>query len=187
MNEQLPGLEMPISTDGHLSWATLSDDGVYRYVLGRRWGDGQGAGRVVWVLLNPSTADATRDDATVRKCVGFSKLWGYDELVIVNLFAFRSRHPAVLDKQADPVGPDNPGHLGRELEAADRVVCGWGGAKIAAPVGLALLDHLRELPDDERPQLGCIGLTLAGHPKHPLFPPYDSRYGPWPRYPYEDA
>jgi hypothetical protein len=87
--------------------ADISPCGRYRYTLHRTWGASERPRGAVFVMLNPSTADAEKSDATVRKCIGFAQRWGLDGISIVNLFAFRSRHPGDLALQADPVGPLN--------------------------------------------------------------------------------
>ena len=77
-----------------LSEAVISQDERHRYSLTRRWGDGP---RVCcWIMLNPSTADATTDDPTIRRCIGFTHDWGYDALTVVNLYAWRATDPADL-------------------------------------------------------------------------------------------
>lgn len=86
--------------------ATLSDCGKYRYWLERSWEE-TGKGFVNWIMLNPSTADAEIDDQTIRKCIGFSKLWGYDGMHVVNLFAFRATDPESLYGCGCPVGLGN--------------------------------------------------------------------------------
>jgi len=82
----------------------LSPCGIYRYTLTREWEDGR---CVAWLMFNPSNADATDDDATIRKCIGFSKRWGYGRMAVVNLYGVRSRDPKTVAKTADPVGPLN--------------------------------------------------------------------------------
>ena len=84
--------------------ATLSPCGLYRYDLQRRWGEGPA---VVFIGLNPSTADATVDDRTIGRMVGFATSWGRSAITVVNLFALRSKDPALLRAHSDPVGPDN--------------------------------------------------------------------------------
>lgn len=71
--------------------ASISECGTYRWTLQRRWAAGE---RVCWIMLNPSTADAERDDPTVLRCMAFSRSWGYGGLIVVNLYPFRSSKPA---------------------------------------------------------------------------------------------
>lgn len=84
--------------------AEISACGKYRYFLQRRWGDGN---CVTWIMLNPSTADHTIDDPTIRRCCGFSRSWGYSGIFVVNLFAYRSPSPKDLLAASDPVGEHN--------------------------------------------------------------------------------
>jgi hypothetical protein len=151
--------------------ATLSPDGVYRYTLGRRWG--QGARRVVFVMLNPSTADANVDDPTIRKCVGFSKRWGFDALTVVNLFAFRATKPKVLFDAGYPVGPENDRYIASECATAERVVVAWG-AHIQPDYMHArrVVRMLRGLVRGG--ELYCLGLTDSGSPRHPLMLAYET-------------
>jgi hypothetical protein len=81
--------------------ATLSDCGRYRYRLWRRWADGP---TVLFVMLNPSTADADVDDPTIRRCIGFARSWGAGALEVVNLYAWRATQPAELKAAVGPVG-----------------------------------------------------------------------------------
>jgi len=104
--------------------ATLDRRRVYRYELHRRWSDGS---RIVnFIMLNPSTADETTDDPTVRKCVKFARLWGFDALCITNLFAYRSTDPRTIERVLDPVGLGNDRHILAAASAASLVVCAWG-------------------------------------------------------------
>src|SRR4028119_2392792 len=82
---------------------------TYRYALWRTWDAARPP--VAFVLLNPSTADARRDDPTIRRCANFARTWGFGGLEVVNLFAFRATHPTDLKCAADPVGPQNDVHL----------------------------------------------------------------------------
>jgi hypothetical protein len=144
--------------------ARLSRCGRYRYVLERSWG----CGRTVLVIgLNPSTADAYVDDPTVRRCVRFAKDWGYDRLLIANLFAYRSTNPKVLLEVDDPIGPSTDRILRETIEEADCVIAAWG-----ARGGLFKRDRtvLAMLND-----VYCIGLTASGKPRHPLYMPATSR------------
>ena len=103
--------------------AVLSPCGVYRYLLTRRLG--RGAKVATFIMLNPSRADAEKDDATIRKCMGFASRWDCARLQVVNLFALRAADPAALRGVDDPVGPENTAWLGRAIEEARKgpVVC----------------------------------------------------------------
>lgn len=147
--------------------ATVSPCGVYRYDLTRRWGDGRLA---LWVMLNPSTADAQQDDPTIRRCRGFSAAWGCGGLVVVNLFAYRATSPAALAGAANPIGPDNPRTIREWLghRDVDRVVAAWGASWLRA--GHARL-HVERWAIDTGRDVMCLGRTKAGHPRHPLYVP----------------
>ena len=106
--------------------ALISQCGKYRYHLQRVWD--KELPRVCYIMLNPSTADAEKDDATIRRCIGFAKSWGYGGIDVVNLYAYRATQPSELWKVVDPVGPDNDIWLRRmcaKLEVS-LVVAAWG-------------------------------------------------------------
>lgn len=144
--------------------AVISDDGMYRYRLDRWWGDGP---RVVWVMLNPSTADAEQDDPTVRRCIGFSRSWGYDGLTVVNLYPFRATDPAVLEMWLDGNGgeelAENTAMIIVAAHQAPLVVAAWGATRGAD--GAGALRGLRPWI----PQWHHLGLTGGGFPRHPLY------------------
>jgi hypothetical protein len=94
-------------------------------------------------MLNPSTADASVDDPTIRRCTGFSEAWGFDSLTVVNLFAFRSPHPEDLAKVDDPVGPVNDLAIREAVFGASRVVVAWGA------VGASYCDRIGKVINDE--------------------------------------
>lgn len=131
--------------------AIFDSSGKYRYRLWRRWSGGDSA---CFIMLNPSTADATRDDATIRRCRWFAREAGYGGLEVVNLYAYCATHPRLLWEVADPVGPENARHVAEAVAAAGIVVAAWGrlGAK-ATPVF--------DIP------LMCLGVNSDGSPKHP--------------------
>jgi hypothetical protein len=146
--------------------AVLSPCGRYRYRLTRTWDDGRPA---AFVMLNPSTADADRDDPTVRRCVAFARAWGCAGLVVVNLFAFRATDPYAMREQgAAAVGPENDAHIRAAVIECSPVVCAWG-----AHGGFLLRDAaVRELIRRSGLPWGmCLGLTKGGHPRHPLYVP----------------
>jgi hypothetical protein len=118
---------------------------------------------VLFVMLNPSTADASRDDPTIRRCVGFAKAWGFGALSVANLFALRSTDPSVLLSAQDPVGPDNDAMILELARKASLVVAAWGAHKVAARRAAAVQSLL--------PKAVCLGLTSSGQPRHPLYAP----------------
>lgn len=121
--------QLAIPTTAIESSAIISLDGVYRYVLTRRWGPGRA---VLFVMLNPSTADAAKDDPTIRRCIKHARALGGDALVVVNLYALRSTKPAALGKHADPVGPENMQHIGEQTSTAGQIICAWGQSAFAS-------------------------------------------------------
>lgn len=144
--------------------AVISDCGKYRYWLERGEKD---APYVCWVLANPSTADATLDDATVRKARGFTERWGYKRFVFVNVFAYRSTDPKGLLGVLDPVGPQNADHIMHAVETASVVVAAWGNA-IAKPLRKQT-QFVRHLLHDKTQ---CLGYTADRSPRHPLMLAY---------------
>lgn len=174
--------------------ATISPCGKYRYRLWREWrlhpkpakwhmwtdeagkpvldGAGQQLGdpkACIFIMLNPSTADGEHDDPTIRRCVGYAKAWGYDRLEVLNLFAYRATDPGqllALNHDDDPVGDGNRDAFAAVLAGGypvGKIVCAWGA-------------HGGHIDQDET-TLGwlgsrkryALGLTKAGHPKHPLY------------------
>lgn len=140
--------------------AALSPCGRYRYRLGREWPGGHGT--VLFVMLNPSTADAEVDDPTVRRCVGFARRWGFRRLEVGNLFARRASKPSELWRVPDPIGPENDYHLVEMSKGADCVVAAWGqnvGQRRRDLQVLRILDG----------PVAHLGLTRRGYPRHPLY------------------
>jgi hypothetical protein len=159
--------------------AVFSTDRAYRYVLTRTWSTEPG--RVaVWVMLNPSTADAFTADPTARRCRGFAQRWGCRGMAIVNLFGLRATDPAVMLTHPDPVGPVNDAVL--KAVAADPElarglwIAGWGahGAHRDRSRGVS------RLLDQHGVQLWTVGVTKAGQPRHPLYAPADAPLTRWP-------
>jgi hypothetical protein len=124
---------------------------------------------VLFVMINPSTADATKDDATIRKCVGFAKRWGMGSLEVVNLFAWRSKDVADLLAAADPVGPGNDAAISGAIVRAQLVVAAWGPKKIVKQRAPAVLDLL-----SAHSVVHAIRVADNGEPCHPLMLPYAS-------------
>lgn len=154
--------------------AVISDDGLYRYRLERVWSD---TWPVVFVMLNPSTADAVQDDRTIGRCVAFAQRWGAGSLTVVNLYAYRATSPAALLDVADPVGPDNDAHLCNAVGGALL----RGGAAVAAWGAWARTDRIAAvLRYPEMGSLYALGITKGGQPRHPLYVRGDVEPQRWP-------
>jgi hypothetical protein len=125
--------------------------------------------RIVFVMLNPSTADAFKVDPTVLRCVKFAQSWGGDVLEVVNLFAFRSPYPADLYHVADRGdGPANDAQIVAACTGAVKVIAAWGAHPITQLGFTPRHDQVRRLLARAGVQLHHLGLTADGAPKHPL-------------------
>lgn len=153
--------------------ATISGCGDYRYDLRRVWDADKAA--CLFVMLNPSTADGTTDDPTIRRCVGFADRWGFGSLVVVNLFALRATDPRQLYKAGNPVGPDNDDTITRHATAAALAVAAWGAHGKHRDRGLYVKHRFKALGV----QLHHLGLTADGQPKHPLYLSNETRPQVW--------
>lgn len=140
--------------------AVLSSDGIYRYRLSRTWDRTKLP--LVWIMLNPSTADAYQDDPTIRRCMSFARREGAGGIEVLNLFAYRSPSPKDLQKASDPIGPDNDEWIREVLYPHSRCVCAWGAYPAWNRVA-RVMDLARGI------NFKCLGRTAAGHPKHPLY------------------
>jgi hypothetical protein len=145
--------------------AIISDCVRYRYTLHRTiQEDASWKQPCLFVMLNPSTADATKDDPTIRRCLGFARAWDCSALTVVNLFGFRATDPRELAHTADPVGPDNDAHVREQIDrhASGVIIAAWG-AHNAARLRGALQLALRSAGAQ------CLGQTKDGSPRHPLY------------------
>lgn len=152
--------------------ALLSDCGRYRYSLGRQWHEA--APCLNWIMLNPSTADAHRDDPTIRKCIGFAHRLGYGGIRVLNLFAFRATSPDDMKAADDPVGPQNDTTL-RSLAAGEMAIAAWGAHGAFGGRHRAVA----ELLSAAGARLHALRLTKEGHPGHPLYIPYSVEPFAW--------
>lgn len=166
--------------------AVISDDQRYRYWLCRPFAEGQGW--VVFIMLNPSTADSEVDDPTIRRCVSFSRQWGCRGIIVVNLFAMRSPDPDVLiaslKRGEDIVGPDNFRYLEKAVGVAEttpnsKIVCAWGSAKPARVHSEVIESMISRIKALTVIPLMCLGETKDGHPRHPLYVPGDQPLVPF--------
>ncbi|WP_313313105.1 DUF1643 domain-containing protein [Pulveribacter sp.] len=138
--------------------AELSPCNSYRYALWREWSEEP---PVLFVMLNPSTADASQDDPTIRRCISFAQQWGHGGLIVANLFAWRSPYPTHLRSAKDPIGPSNDEWLKKLAKQSSVVVGAWGNHGTYMQRGKAVASLF--------PGLQCLGLTKQGQPRHPLY------------------
>ncbi|WP_373355374.1 DUF1643 domain-containing protein [Pseudoroseicyclus sp. CXY001] len=157
---------------GTASAALYSSCGAYRYLLTRRWGAGP---RALWIMLNPSTADETRNDPTIARCEARSREWGLGGLAIANLFAYRATRPAALKAAAAPEGPANRAVISAALREDGPVICAWGVHGAHQGAGERLAAELAA----EGHALTVLGLTKGGLPRHPLYLRRTVRPEPW--------
>jgi hypothetical protein len=140
----------------------------YRYALTRKWAEGP---QVLFIMFNPSTADETNDDATIRRCISIAKSWEFGSLAVGNLFAFRTSSPAELTKAEDPVGVDNDRWLNALHESARLTVAAWGNHGKFRNRGREVAKRLRKLH--------YLHLTKQGEPAHPLYAKRGMGPRPW--------
>lgn len=160
----MPQTQLPAPT------AVFSPCQQYRYWLTRTWDEGPTVG---FVGLNPSTATATEDDPTIRRCIQFAKSWGYGGLVMVNLFAFRATQPPDMLAATDPIGPLNTEYLLQAQTETKLLVAAWGAQ--THDIAQRQASQVRSL----LPSLHYLHLTQKGHPGHPLYLPPDLKPIPW--------
>lgn len=141
--------------------AHLSPCGLYRYHLSRFTGINGSPRRAVWVMLNPSKADAAIDDPTTCALREFTIRFRCTSFDIMNLYAWRATDPKELWRAPDPVGPDNDRWIAETCHGADVIVCAWGsfGEKVR------IASVLAQIP---RPRY-ALGVNKDGNPKHPLY------------------
>lgn len=152
--------------------AVFSDDDVFRYRLWREWGPGP---TMAFIMLNPSVADAFRSDNTVTRCMGFARREGCGRLEVVNLYAFRSPYPKVM-AEAMRAGVDITGGV-ENVAAIETVVTAPDTTVVAAwgeTMGAHAWDVAHGYLDGLDVDLWCLGTTVAGHPRHPLYLPGDA-------------
>ena len=139
--------------------AVFSSCRTYRYELWRWWDKAKPY--ALFIGLNPSTADETNDDPTIRRCIGFAASWGYGGLCMMNLFAYRATDPKEMIKYPFPIGPENDRRLMQLSKRAGIVIAAWGEKGTFQgrdQIACAMLKDLK-----------CLGTTKSGQPRHPLY------------------
>jgi len=145
--------------------ATFSRCQRYRYQLERCWGEHPSRNStVVFIGLNPSTADAKNDDPTLRKCVAFARGWGFKRLVMVNLFAWRATDPENLLQTNHPIGKQNDKHIDAAVAESALIIACWGEYG-------AYLNRAQEVHARYSQRLHCLQTNKSGEPTHPLYLP----------------
>lgn len=156
------------------SGASFSECGRYRYFLFRVWDECRPG--IVWIMLNPSTADENVLDPTLTRCMNYSKAWGFGAMEVVNLFALRSTDPKRLrDKAIDPVGPLNDRSIAITVHAAPMVVCAWGANEFARHRASDVARMLKSRGIDPY----ALRVLKSGAPAHPLYQKSDLRPVPY--------
>lgn len=154
--------------------AVFSACGRYRYRLWREWSGA--ASTCTFVMLNPSTADAEKDDPTIRRCIGFAQRWGFGGIEVVNLFAWRSTDPEELKHVECPVTerakPNrNFDAIWDAMNKSEMAVIAWGKPAGRFGVSAEMLDSLKR---GWPLKLRVLGFNADGTPKHPLMVPYSA-------------
>jgi len=158
--EPVTDTELRLAPPDIFKTAVISECGKYRYSLVREWDADKP--RMCWVMLNPSTADASIDDPTIRRCVSFAKRQWCGSIEVVNLFAYRSKDPKVLRDTEEFIGTGNDNYISEAFARARIVVAAWGASKVSEHRGLdVLLNSTRNLY--------YLGQTKQGGPRHPLY------------------
>ena len=135
---------------------------TYRYLLTRQWADGP---RLLWVMLNPSTATELANDPTIARCESRARGLGYGAVGIVNLFALRETHPKTMLAHPAPNGPENDAQIIAALDWADDVIAAWGNDAMSHDRP----DHVRALLRRAGKPIYTLVMNKTGHPRHPLY------------------
>lgn len=144
--------------------AIISNCKNYRYLLERDISP-SGKGTILFIMLNPSTADHSIDDPTIKRCLSFSTNFCMEKLKVINLFAYRSTDPRQLKVVTDPYGPENKKYQEEEIMKADKIVCAWGtkGKMLNAE------NQMYKLISTLGRTAYALEFTKNRHPKHPLY------------------
>lgn len=156
--------------NAELKHATLSECSGYRYELSRGWCQNP----LIFLMLNPSTADHNIDDPTIRRCMSFAEQNGYDGIMVLNLYALRATDPKQLWCSLDPVGENNDFYLHKYARQYGSFLCAWGKN--------AKRDRVSQVVDilkSYNANLYCLGVNKDNSPKHPLYLAKNSKIIKW--------
>lgn len=171
------------TTEKPAKTAVISECGLYRYRLTRTWDEALRP--ACFLMLNPSTADATKDDPTIRKIVKLARAWGCGGIVVVNLFAYRATdpmrlfdvfyNPVAVPGKGDPVGPDNDRYIREAVEQCHPIIAAWGTKGV-----MMLRDQkVKQMLASIGVPVMCLKSTKDGHPQHPLYVKDDTQPQPF--------
>jgi len=146
------------------SGAWLSKNRAHRYLLEREWDEGEGY--VLWVMFNPSVANETEDDPTIRRCIGFAKKWGYKGIRVTNLYSVIGTDPKKLPEPRIDNFTDRV--IGHGIEGCDIIVFAWGALAVGHEA--RMWDVWKQIIIAGREKdVYSLGITKSGHPRHPLY------------------
>lgn len=140
--------------------ADISECQKYRYSLERVWDQNKPV--IGFIGLNPSTADSTEDDATIRRCIQFAKSWNAGGIYVTNLFAYRATIPADMMEQENPIGTQNDSYLAQMPSKTNKIVACWGNNG-------AHNNRANQVKELLKGNLFCLDVNQTGEPKHPLY------------------
>jgi hypothetical protein len=155
------------------SIAIYSDCEQYRYTLTRVWKFE--ASRLVFVMLNPSTATEVQNDPTVERCERRARTLGFGSLQVTNIFAWRDTDPKKMRTAKDPIGPDNDKTIMEACSWGDQIIAAWGTHGAHLNRGVQVKQILRS---SDKPVFH-LGISKGGHPKHPLYIAYSQKPEKW--------
>ncbi|MEH6667760.1 MAG: DUF1643 domain-containing protein [Psychrobacter sp.] len=144
--------------------ATISNCNLYRYNITRKW-NLEGDNLVSFIGLNPSTADASKDDPTLLRCINFSKSLGFDGMILVNLFAYRSTSPKAMKEFINPIGEENDAYIIDAIMQTNKTILCWGNHGVHKSRDIEIHNLIRTY----RELNFCFGKTLSNQPRHPLY------------------
>lgn len=165
-------IERQAEQDGQTSWAYYSLCEAYRYGLRRVWN--ADLPDLLYIMLNPSTATELQNDPTIESCQRRARRLGFGGMRITNLFAWRATRPEDLRRAEAPEGPENDAFIASWAAKAGVTVAGWG-------VHGGFRDRGRQVAQTLPGDVRHLGLTKAGHPRHPLYVSYETALTDWPR------
>ncbi len=151
--------------------ASFSPCNLFRYKLTRDWfNEGEKRNNLLFIMLNPSTADAEVFDPTVRRCFGYAQDWGFNSMSVANIFAYRATDPKDMlnarDNGVNIVGNDNNKAIIELSTEANRIVCAWGSHKWSKERSNEVLNILRQ---QNLTEVYCLKKSKDGSPCHPLY------------------